>query len=101
MIYSFLLKPNQEEKFIESWEGLTSLIYKYEGSLGSRLHKKDALNYMAYAQWPNQSAFDNAGGSLPEEANHYRNIMKSTCEKFEVLEKLEVIKDLLKEQQSE
>ena len=101
VMYAFKVKPNQEEKFIEAWQGLTSLIYKHEGSLGSRLHKKDDLNYIAYAQWPDQSAFDNAGGNLPEEANHYRDTMKSACVKFEVLEKLEVIKDLLKEQQSE
>ncbi|MUU79025.1 antibiotic biosynthesis monooxygenase family protein [Winogradskyella endarachnes] len=101
VIYAFELKPNQETKFIEAWQGLTSLIYKHEGSLGSRLHKKDALNYIAYAQWPNQNAFDIAGGNLPEEANYYRDSMKSACVKFEVLEKLEVVKDLLKQQQSE
>lgn len=101
VIYAFELKPNQETKFIESWQGLTSLIYKHEGSLGSRLHKKDALNYIAYAQWPNQRTFDNAGENLPEEANYYRDVMKSACVKFEVLEKLEVVEDLLKQQQSE
>lgn len=40
VLYTIIIKPNQEEKFIEAWKGLTSLIYKYEGSLGSRLHKK-------------------------------------------------------------
>ncbi|WP_282030241.1 antibiotic biosynthesis monooxygenase family protein [Winogradskyella eximia] len=101
VLYSIVIKPNQEDQFINAWKGLTKLIYKYEGSLGSRLHKKDTLNFLAYAQWPDKNTFDNAGGNLPEEANHYRNTMKATCEKFEVLEKLEVVKDLLKEQQSE
>lgn len=101
VLYTIKVKPKHEEKFIEAWQGLTSLIYKHQGSLGSRLHKKDALNYIAYAQWPNQSKFDNAGGNLPKEADHYRNAMKAACESFEVLEKLEVVKDLLKEQQSE
>lgn len=101
VMYAFKVKPNQEDKFIEAWQGLTSLIYKHEGSLGSRLHKKDTLQYIAYAQWPNQSTFDNAGRNLPKEANHYRDEMKAACENFEVLEKLEVVEDLLKQQQSE
>ncbi|WP_299098097.1 antibiotic biosynthesis monooxygenase [uncultured Winogradskyella sp.] len=101
VLYTIRIKPNQEEKFIEAWTGLTKLIYKHEGSLGSRLHKKDNLNFFAYAQWPNKSTFDNAGGNLPEEANHFRKKMKASCETFEVLEKFEMVEDLLKQQQSE
>ncbi|WP_179009515.1 antibiotic biosynthesis monooxygenase family protein [Winogradskyella forsetii] len=100
VLYGIKIKPNQEENFIEAWKALTSLIYKYEGSLGSRLHKKDALNFFAYAQWPDKTTFDNAGGNLPEEADHFRNRMKATYKKFEVLEKFEVIEDLLKQEQS-
>ncbi len=101
VLYTITIKPNQEEAFVEAWKGLTALIYKYEGSLGSRLHKKDTLNFLAYAQWPDKNTFDNAGGNLPEEANHFRQMMKASCEKFEVLEKFKVIEDLLKQQQSE
>lgn len=101
VLYAFIVKPNQEENFIKSWKGLTSLIYKYEGSLGSRLHKKDTLNYIAYAQWPDKFTFEEAGKNLPEEANHFRDLMRSSCEKVEVLEKLEIVEDLLKEKQSE
>ena len=50
VMYSFQIKPHQEQNFIESWKGLTALIYKYEGSLGSRLHKQKPQNYIAYAQ---------------------------------------------------
>tara|TARA_R110002049_G_scaffold159908_3_gene324948 strand:- start:671 stop:988 length:318 start_codon:yes stop_codon:yes gene_type:complete len=101
VLYAFKVKPNQEENFIDSWKGLTSLIYKHEGSLGSRLHKKDVLNYIAYAQWPDKKTFDKSGKNLPEEANVYRNKMRSSCEKVEVLEKLEVVEDLTKNKQSE
>lgn len=101
VLYKIIIKPNQEEQFIEAWKGLTTLIYKYEGSLGSRLHKKDELNYFAYAQWPDKSTFENTGSNLPEEANQYRNTMKVTCETFEVLEKFEMIEDLLKQKQSD
>ncbi|MDN3491631.1 antibiotic biosynthesis monooxygenase family protein [Winogradskyella bathintestinalis] len=101
VLYNIVIKPNQEEKFIEAWKGLTELIYKYEGSLGSRLHKKDALNFFAYAQWPDKNTFDNAGENLPEEVNHFRDTMRETCETFEVLEKFEMIEDLLKQLPSE
>ncbi|NRD18490.1 antibiotic biosynthesis monooxygenase [Winogradskyella eckloniae] len=101
ILYTIKIKPNQEEDFIEAWKGLTELIYKNEGSLGSRLHKKDALSYFAYAQWPDKETFDNAGGNLPKEANRFREKMRASCEKFEVLETFEMIEDLLKKQQSE
>lgn len=101
VLYNFIVKPGEEESFMDSWKGLTSLIYQYEGSLGSRLHKKDELNYIAYAQWPNKLTFDNSGNNLPEEASYYRNRMRSSCEKVVVLEKLEVIADLTKNKQSE
>ncbi|REG89283.1 antibiotic biosynthesis monooxygenase family protein [Winogradskyella sediminis] len=101
ILYTIKIKPNQEEKFIKAWKELTTLIYKYEGSFGSRLHKKDALHFFAYAQWPDKHTFENAGGNLPEEAHHCRNRMREAYEKFEVLDKYEMIEDLLKPQRSE
>lgn len=95
VIYSFKVNSHQEKKFINGWEGLTALIYKYEGSLGSRLHKIKPLEYVAYAQWPSKQLFENAGGNLPEKANHYRDVMRSSCSKIEVLCNGEVVRDLL------
>ncbi|WP_178991247.1 antibiotic biosynthesis monooxygenase family protein [Winogradskyella schleiferi] len=100
VLYAIKIKPDQEHKFIDAWKGLTNLIYKYEGSLGSRLHQKDALHFFAYAQRPDKHTFDNAGVNLPEEANHFRKTMKASCEKFEVLEKFEMIEDMLNQKQS-
>ena len=77
VIYSFKVKPNQVEKFIHGWEGLTKLIYEFERSLGSRLHKVGELDYIAYAQWPSKETFDNAGSNLPESADIFRSKMKS------------------------
>ncbi len=39
VIYQFNVKENRESEFIGAWKQLTQLIYDYEGSLGSRLHK--------------------------------------------------------------
>ena len=95
VLYSFKLKPNKTLDFIKGWEGLTTLIYQYEGSLGSRLHKKDTLDYIAYAQWPSKDIFDNSGKNLPEKANEYRDLMRSSCEEIEIISKAEMVKDLL------
>ena len=81
-IYSFQVKPEKESEFIETWEKLTELIYKHEGSLGSRLHKASETEYIAYAQWPSNELWENAGSKLPENANSIRETMKSCCEKI-------------------
>ena len=101
VIYFFKVKPNQEKGFVESWKGLTTLIYKHEGSLGSRLHKKEKQQYIAYAQWPSKSNFENSGKNLPEEANRYRDLMRKHCVKIEVLHKLEVVEDLLMQKEND
>ena len=83
VIYSFEVKEGKIEEFIHGWQGLTDLIYQYEGSLGSRLHRVSELNYIAYAQWPSKETWKNAGSSLPETAGTYRDQMKSACESIE------------------
>ena len=95
VLYSFDVKPEQIENFIAGWKGFTELIYQYEGSLGSRLHKKEPLVYMAYAQWPSKEKFESSGGNLPEKANGFRDLMRSSCSKIEIISKAEVVQDLL------
>lgn len=94
-IYSFKVKPNQTESFEKAWEDLTRLIYQFEGSLGSRLHKSDALNYIAYAQWPDRNTWENSGKKLPDTANEIRRIMKEACDKIETVYTLDAVTDLL------
>ena len=98
VIYSFQIKPDHENEFLDAWKGLTSLIYEYEGSLGSRLHKEKDDHYIAYAQWPDKSTWKNSGGNLPESANLVRLQMKNSCEKIETLFELDMVEDLLKEE---
>ena len=96
VIYSFKVKPNQEAVFINSWQGLTNLVYKHEDSLGSRLHKVNENEYIAYAQWPDKITFDKAGSKWPKTSNSYRNTMRASCESINILQKMEVVKDLLR-----
>ncbi|MEZ4805581.1 MAG: antibiotic biosynthesis monooxygenase [Bacteroidia bacterium] len=96
VIYSFQVKPDYTAQFEKAWQALTVLIYEHEGSMGSRLHKKDACHYIAYAQWPNRETWKNSGTKLPSEANQIREEMKLACTKIETLHELELIDDLLK-----
>jgi heme-degrading monooxygenase HmoA len=95
VIYRFAIHPEKEKEFLSAWEGLTDLIYKHEGSLGSRLHQQDAVNYIAYAQWPDKNTWKEAGDKLPKEANIFRDRMKESCSKIETLYELQMINDML------
>ena len=90
------IKPERRASFEKSWKDLTLLIYEYAGSLGSRLHKADDYNYVAYAQWPSKEAWVSAKDKLPETSNRISQLMKDSCKSFETLYELEVVEDLLK-----
>jgi len=57
-------KEDQEKVFIENWTKLTALIYEYQGSLGSRLHKTEDGRYYGYAMWPNKELWEHSGSSV-------------------------------------
>lgn len=95
-IYSFKVKENCEEAFIQSWEDLTKLIYQFENSLGSRIHRKSKNEFIAYAQWPDKETWENSGSNMPEKANSIRKIMKDSCEEISTIHELEMVSDLLK-----
>lgn len=96
VIIKFKVKPNQTKVFVNSWKQLTEFIYKYENSLGSRLHKEDDLNFIAYAQWPDKETLHNSDSKLPQEALEVRQQMRDACENVEKLFELELTEDLLK-----
>ena len=95
VIYAFTVKEGQDAAFIEAWKDMTQLIYKYEGSLGSRLHQPHGQVYLAYAQWPDRATWQNSGDRLPESSTEVRARMRASCEKIETLHELEVAVDLL------
>jgi len=95
VIYHFEVKLGKEDSFIKAWKNLTQLIYQYEGSLGSRLHKKNDQQYIAYAQWPDRKTWEDSGSKLPEEANEYRKTMKEACISISTQHELKMIEDLL------
>lgn len=95
VIYKFNVKNGMNQEFIEGWKGLTELIFEYEGSLGSRLHSVHNDLYVAYAQWPNKSTWENSGSKLPKAADLFRDKMKNSCEQIETEYEMDVVCDLL------
>ena len=94
-VYSFHIKPGLGAVFEKSWKNLTKLIYNFEGSLGSRLHKQKSHHYIAYAR-PDKAAREKAGNNMPDKSSSIRKTMKDSCEKTETLFELEVVDNLLK-----
>lgn len=96
IIYSFQIKPGHEAQFEKAWRDMTLLIAKYEGGMGSRLHKESDLNYIAYAQWPDKKTRDAAGSNMPDEVHAIREAMNDACEKSDTIHEMEMVDDLLK-----
>lgn len=95
IVYSFEIKPEEEDQFINGWKGLTQLFKVHANSLGSRLHKSSGNQYFAYAQWPDKITFENASNLLPEEATQYREQMRTSLQNSEVIFSGNVQIDLL------
>jgi quinol monooxygenase YgiN len=96
VIYSFEVIPGMEDQFFQSWADMTDLIYQYEGSLGSRLHKEADGRYIAYAQWPDAETYDRSGEAIPNElAAPVRAMMRAACSEIKTLFRMEMLDDRL------
>ena len=96
VIYKFEVKKGLEKDFEEEWAALTHAFMDYANGLGSRLHKDDQENYIAYAQWPDQETWKEARAKLPAKAQKLSTKMRARCASFEILHTLNEVKDLLK-----
>jgi heme-degrading monooxygenase HmoA len=95
-IYSFDVKPTKEAAFLSAWEALTIMIKDHLGGWGSRIHKSDDGQYIAYAQWPSRDFWERDNANLlPAEASKHRAIMKGACMEIKTVYRLEMICDLL------
>lgn len=98
VIYTFEVKESKQLQFEKAWQDMTELIYKFEGSLGSRLHKASESKYIAYAQWPDKETWKKSGDALPEEANEVRKRMRDSCVDISTTFELEMVSDLLRKE---
>jgi quinol monooxygenase YgiN len=96
VIYKFEVEKGLEKDFEEEWAELTHAFINYANGLGSRLHKDEQGNYVAYAQWPDQETWKEARIKLPEKAKKISKQMRARCSNVEILHTLNEVKDLLK-----
>lgn len=95
VIYSFKIDSEFELEFIESWQELTNLIYKFEGSLGSRLQKVNSNLFLGYALWPNKKKFYNASNNENDEIELLKQKQKKYVVEVKRIFESEIISDLI------
>ena len=95
IIYKFKVKKGSEAEFVKYWKLSTEIFVKYQGSLGSRLHKETDNTYIAYAQWSSEKMFDNLSSKIPERLEKIIDRMRDYCDMIEILYRLHCVEDLL------
>ena len=93
VIYRWKLHPGKEAQFEKAWAEATHLIRSHRGGLGSRLHRCADGTFLAYAQWPDQAAWERSSGvPLPE--NQAMAQMKDAIVSSEVPIQMTLLQDL-------
>lgn len=94
IIYRFIVKDGCEQRFQKAWAEVTRAYIEFANGMGSRLHKSNGNEYIAYARWPSKEIREKA--ELPNKIkNGPSKEMLDCCETIETLYRLEEIKDLL------
>jgi heme-degrading monooxygenase HmoA len=60
VLYRWKLHPGTEPAFREAWRSATESIRARYGTGGSRLHRTDDGEFVAYALWPSREAWTEA-----------------------------------------
>lgn len=68
VLYRWRVAEERAADFIEQWELATAAIRDRCGSLGSRLHRTEGGEWIAYARWPDLESHDECTrlASFPE-----------------------------------
>ena len=100
LIYRFNVHEGKDGAFIRAWSEVTEALVKHCGALGSRLHRSDENEFIAYAQWPSREARDRA--ELPAAINDGpRAEMRACCASIETLFELTTVADHLRSAEAE
>ena len=65
-IYRWRVAPEDEEYFKQRWHDITSDIVRDHGGGGSRLHRAENGEWVAYARWPDKASRDKAFADYSE-----------------------------------
>lgn len=85
VIYRWRLHHGKEEQFRQGWERATQLYISTRGALGSRLHRADDGTWVAYAQWPSRTAWEQAHAQGSPDPDAARLMREAEEEVFEPL----------------
>ena len=96
VVYRFAVLPGKKSDFERAWAELTDAFYRHCGSLGSSLHRSEDNRYMAMAQWPSRSAWEESNAKLPGWADAIKNRMQSCCQSIETVFAGDRVSDLFK-----
>lgn len=99
VIYSFEVRDGLASEFVSVWSEVTKLIYRYEGSFGSRLHRAHDGLFIGYAQWPDRETWSASGDRLPERAVELRKRLRECCSSIKTEYELTVVSDLFRSEQ--
>ncbi len=68
-IYRWKVAPGDEEYFARRWHEITQDIMRDHGGGGSRLHRAENGDFVAYARWPSKEARDKAFADYSKDPN--------------------------------
>ena len=94
IIYEFIVKKDETEKFTQLWHELTLRVSALSNSLGARLHKASDTTLIGYAQWPRRTAWEDSNLTQVE-ITELRQKIFEICEDIQIIQQLDVIDDLL------
>ena len=95
VLYKFTVKSGHEAAFRRHWLNVTQHLYRYAGSLGSRLHKANTGEYIGYAQWPSRHVWEQQREKSDTASQAHRQAMRACCASIEVLYELDATDDWL------
>ncbi len=94
VVYRWRCRPEHEAAFRVAWAEMTVAIREQCGSLGSRLHRADDGELVAYAQWPSREQWESSTATGPA-VIRAREEMLRHAERVAPPFLLEVLEDLL------
>jgi len=94
VVYRFVVAADDEAAFIEAWHALTLILRERCGGFGSRLHRADDGDFIAYARWPSRAVRE-AANPEGDDVDRWRAQMKKTATLIRTEAVLEVVDDLL------
>jgi heme-degrading monooxygenase HmoA len=95
MLYRWTLKPGTEATFRTAWQAMTLAIQARSGTGGSRLHRADDGDLVAYAVWPSRAAWE-AASALPSAHPEAGVAMRECIAASHPATPLDVLDDLIR-----